>query len=345
MRKNHWNMNSSSPRCNTVKCAKRCVARRCYRALRGGGSLNRNQRAAARGLSLAAYLLFSEGRERDEDSTTKNLPSCKDIHDSSLGEDGDQDRAHDAVRKQLARDVEALCGAGIGVEARGETDGRRYRLPANGFSPVELDLSREERSVLVGALRAFWRDFPYSGALRLAVANQEKRIIERAAVSPSGLRLEDPETPVNLNADQLRAVEHPGGPLLVLAGPGTGKTGVLVARIAHLVANRGVRPDRILALTFSRRAADEMSERVRSSRPRGSFRGDQRPLLRPLHRPPLRERTRPPHGARDHGDGRAVGAGLGAARRRELRGPSRSTRKWSAEVGVRGTSDSGLRKD
>lgn len=90
-------------------------------------------------------------------------------------------------------------------------------------------------------------------------------------MSPSGLRLEGPETPVNLNADQLRAVEHPGGPLLVLAGPGTGKTGVLVARIAHLVANRGVRPDRILALTFSRRAADEMSEWVRSRVPEAAF--------------------------------------------------------------------------
>ncbi len=75
----------------------------------------------------------------------------------------------------------------------------------------------------------------------------------------------------NLNADQQRAVEHPGGPLLVLAGPGTGKTGVLVARIAHLVGERGVRPDRILALTFSRRAADEMSERVRSRVPEAAF--------------------------------------------------------------------------
>ncbi|CAN5893762.1 hypothetical protein BH18ACT11_BH18ACT11_13940 [soil metagenome] len=71
----------------------------------------------------------------------------------------------------------------------------------------------------------------------------------------------------NLNADQLRAVEHPGGPLLVLAGPGTGKTGVLVQRISHLVADRGVRPERILALTFSRRAADEMRARVTAGLP------------------------------------------------------------------------------
>jgi len=66
----------------------------------------------------------------------------------------------------------------------------------------------------------------------------------------------------HLNADQLRAVEHAGGPLPVLAGPGTGKTGVLVERISHLVANRGVSPEHILALTFSRRAADEMRPRV-----------------------------------------------------------------------------------
>ena len=71
----------------------------------------------------------------------------------------------------------------------------------------------------------------------------------------------------NLNADQLRAVEHPGGPLLVLAGPGTGKTGVLVARISHLVADQGVSPERILALTFSRRAADEMRARITAGLP------------------------------------------------------------------------------
>jgi len=53
----------------------------------------------------------------------------------------------------------------------------------------------------------------------------------------------------------------------VLAGPGTGKTGVLVERISHLVANKGASPERILALTFSRRAADEMRARVTAGLP------------------------------------------------------------------------------
>ena len=43
---------------------------------------------------------------------------------------------------------------------------------------------------------------------------------------------------LTFNANQLRAIGHAGGPLLALAGPGTGKTGVLVARIAHLVGER-----------------------------------------------------------------------------------------------------------
>jgi superfamily I DNA/RNA helicase len=75
----------------------------------------------------------------------------------------------------------------------------------------------------------------------------------------------------DLNDRQRQAVEHSGGPLLVLAGPGTGKTGVLVARIAHLVADRSVSPGRILALTFSRRAAEEMHSRVKDWVPEAAF--------------------------------------------------------------------------
>lgn len=70
-----------------------------------------------------------------------------------------------------------------------------------------------------------------------------------------------------LNPEQLEAVQHEGSPLLILAGAGSGKTRVITTKIAYLISQKGFLPSSILAVTFTKKAAKEMTERAQKLEP------------------------------------------------------------------------------
>ena len=71
----------------------------------------------------------------------------------------------------------------------------------------------------------------------------------------------------SLTEQQREAVLHHGSPLLIIAGPGSGKTEVIAWRIAHLVSSASVQPENVLAVTFTEKAAHELKDRVQQKLP------------------------------------------------------------------------------
>ncbi|AHF93632.1 ATPase AAA [Opitutaceae bacterium TAV5] len=96
---------------------------------------------------------------------------------------------------------------------------------------------------------------------------------EACAPSEAGIPIAHSPSPhpllAGLDPDQRAAASIVSGPLLIIAGPGTGKTRTLTHRIAHLIADHDVPPESCLAITFTRRAAGEMRERLQHLLPDG----------------------------------------------------------------------------
>ncbi|MFH1519434.1 MAG: ATP-dependent DNA helicase, partial [Candidatus Omnitrophota bacterium] len=103
----------------------------------------------------------------------------------------------------------------------------------------------------------FLKDIPQSHSSSPINNKSDKRI------KPVRINLSDEEKALEgLNDKQIEAVKHDQGPLLIIAGAGTGKTAVITRRIAHLISTKSAKPEEILALTFTDKAAGEMKERV-----------------------------------------------------------------------------------
>ena len=128
-----------------------------------------------------------------------------------------------------------------------------------------------ERTELLGQRPLFACSGPDAGRSSGEDAGEvgKKDSLSRASAAETTAAAHSPE---ELNPDQERALTESATRLLIVAGPGTGKTHTLTRRIRHLIDRNGVPAERILALTFTRRAAEEMQTRL------SALLGDQRPL-------------------------------------------------------------------
>lgn len=106
------------------------------------------------------------------------------------------------------------------------------------------------------------------------LTRQEEKPQETPTVAVQGEEMSEPkQTAPQLNPEQLAAVQSDAGTIAVIAGPGTGKTKTLVARIQYLIKEKGVSPKEITAVTFTHQAAQEMQARLEAELGKKAVRG------------------------------------------------------------------------
>ena len=164
----------------------------------------------------------------------------------------------EAVRRNRAGEVRIEPGYdGEYGTVRIFEPGEREKSTGQMFFFEELETGKKEPET-----PPVFREKPARSATPAPVSETRTGSRKTSTDTPSHVRV--PGLDIELNQRQFEAVTHESGPLVVIAGPGTGKTRCLAARAGFLVRSRRVSPEKILAVTFTNRATREMRERIRA---------------------------------------------------------------------------------
>ena len=212
------------------------------------GRIRLFQDAELRQYTLGASL-FREAREAAPSGCNQPVASSEDAPNPA------GPRQTETISVLTDREPSLSCGEADAPHAAGVPRMETSSLPPDGA----LALSPPDKDA--------WHGAGSNHASALAPASRETSLPRRRSRARSAPDGGSTETLAGLDTDQRRAVETIAGPLLVVAGPGSGKTRTLTRRIAHLVTNHAVHPARCLVITFTRRAAGELRDRLRTLLP------------------------------------------------------------------------------